>query len=238
MIPTVEHCSSRAAFHLGDSVGRRYSPADLRTAVSAAWEEIVAYMGMHGVASLELTTLYDLPAATSTLLPSEAGISNFGEPIRLWERPAGSAEDWTLLHGPVEVLPQDSNPAQYLGVFRWVGERFEFKPAAGAIQLKIEYTGSGAAPDSGSMGIDDCTNAVAKLAAAIIAPTKGDDSLVPGLLEAVWGGTSPASKERCHVHVLIQQQLKTKQMNRFQMPAYGPNRGGGGRLPARHLVIG
>lgn len=237
MIPTVDHCVNRAAFHLGDSVKRRYSAADLRTAVSAAWEEIVAYMGLHGCSSIELTTIYTLPANTSVLTPETAGISNFGEPIRLWERPAGSTEQWTLLDGPVNILPQEGGPLSHLGVYRWVGERFEFNATVSDIELKIEYTGSGAAPDSGSMGIDDCTNAVSKLAAAIAAPTKGDDSLVPGLLEAVWGGQSNSSKGRSHVHVLIQQQLKTQQRRSYQMPAYGPNRQGRGRLPERHVVI-
>lgn len=228
-IPTVEQAANRAAFHLGDMAQKRYNSAVLQVAVGAAWEELTAQMLLAGVSGIELQALYTLPADTDTLTPETAGISNFGEIIRLWERPAGS----TFFFYPVkyiEVLPQTQSQTGRLYWFRWTGGHFAFNPASSAVELKIEYYGSGKAPDSGSLGIDGCLQIVSKLAAAIAAPTLGENQLAATLRNEVYGDNDPKSPK--HMHTFLQPMLRTQQRRGYKNQAYGTGTGRGfGRYP-------
>lgn len=230
-IPTVEQAAARAAFHLGDMKQKRYNSAELQIAVAAAWEEMVAHMLLCGVKAIRLKALYTLPANTSELLPETAGILNYGEMIRFGERPSGSSELYTRIDLKDE-LPQTQGQGSKLYWYEWSGEKFFFNPVAGAIQLKFEYYASGRAPDSGSLLIDDCMNVVAKLAAAIAAPTKGEFNLAVMLRNEVYGDRDPNSPQ--HMHNLIQPMLRAMQSDSPQYPAYGESgkpAGGFGRYP-------
>lgn len=210
-IPTVEEAINRASFLLGDTAQRRFKPAELVLAVGSAWEEMVSEMVRWGASAIELTTDYTLPAGTSTLLPATAGISNFGELVRIGERAPGSGQQFSWLEY-AEVLPETS-PVGNLIYYRWANERFTFSPAQADVQLRIVYLASGKAPDSGSLGIDDCLNVVAKLAAAIAAPTKGLTELGGALRVQVY-------KDPNHMQSLLQPMLRTQQLRAIQPVAY------------------
>lgn len=227
-IPTVEEAANRAAFHLGDMPQKRYNSAILQVAVGAAWEELTAHMLLCGVKTIQLTALYTLPASTSTLLPATAGIANFGELVRLWEKASGDTFYYPMTM--VDVLPQVQSSTGRLLWFTWAGEQFGFNPANAAVNLKIEYLGSGKAPDTGSLGIDGCLTIVGKLAAANAGPTLGEFELAASLRNDVYGDNDPRSPK--HMHNFIQPMLRTQQRLGHQVQAYGTGTGRGfGRYP-------
>ena len=232
-IPTVEEAAARANFHLGgDSAMRRFPMADLQIAVGSAWEETIAHMITNGVSAVELTQLYTLPASISTLLPFAAGISNFGGIIRLWEKPSGST--YYLEMDLVDILPQVPISAGRLYQYRWTGNQFEFLAIPAAVDLKIEYRGSGKAPDSGSLGFDGCLNVVAKLAAAIAGAPKGMTQLAASLRNDVYGDNDPSSPK--HMHHLVQPMLKVQQSRDGGLQRAAYQTGGRGGQSARRIV--
>lgn len=72
---------------------------------------------------------------------------------------ASSQDRWVLMIAK-DDLPQ-TNPSSRLQYWQWNQERLDFSPATEARQLKIVYWASGAAPTSGSIGIDNARDFLA-----------------------------------------------------------------------------
>jgi hypothetical protein len=69
---------------------------------------------------------------------------------------------------PADYLPQ-TVPAGFNGVWSWQNGRFFFPGATNAVEIKIEYSASGAAPSSGTVGIDNSRNFIAFRTAGLAA---------------------------------------------------------------------
>lgn len=168
---TVEQVSADAAAELGDFTQAVYTNAILLPFFKSAYSELWGCALNHGVQMVEREQLYSLPANTTTLSPAVAGISNMGEPYRLWERNAGSSDKFAEMER-VAVLPQ-YDPTDRLIWWRWEGDIFQFVGATGSQQLKIEYRASSAAPTTGAIGIDGSYDFLKVRTASLAAATFG-----------------------------------------------------------------
>lgn len=77
---------------------------------------------------------------------------------------------------PANYLPQQPI-GPLLGNWRWINDRFYFVGATQQVELYLEYTSSGAAPQSGSVGWDDCQNFLMFRTGSLIAPAYDMDIL-------------------------------------------------------------
>lgn len=223
MIPTVEMCVDYAAFLLGNENKSRFQTASLVKAVQLAYQEMVTDMIVRGVNTVELKTLFQLPANQPTMKPGDPNptgpnIQNFGNLILLRERPYGSAIPFQFMTGPVETLPFFA-PGGYIRFFKYSNSTFEWSPVANAVELEITYQASGSLPDSGTLGIDNCLVVVSKLAAAIAGPPKGLTQLGATLRAEVTLGDGD-------MHKLVQSIQRAEHTEPVQRGAYTP---GGGR---------
>lgn len=203
---------------MNDPAKRRVNDARWTLALSSAWEELFGELKLRGVSIVELKQEYTLPAATDSLDPATAGISNFGQPLRVWAKSPGSPDtSYRPLNYTSSISP-DAGTSDPLTVYAWTGNTLKFVPSSTANDLLIEYIGSGRAPDSGTLGIDDCLNVISKLMVAVVGPALGLNGLADRCRHEVYGDRDPDSPK--HMHVLVQSLLKVQQRDPVQMPAY------------------
>jgi len=218
-IPTVEQAIEEAAFHLGDSKKRRFTIPDLQFAVGLAWRELIDEMTLCQDAAVELQALYVLAAGTLTLTPATAGISNFGQLLRLEERPQGSTNVSFFPVQYTETISLPWSPTHRVIYYTWRSQTFGFPPATGPVELRITYLHSGENPTTGPLGIDNCLTVVGKLAAAYAGPPKGLSGIPKQMRDEVY-------KDPNHMQTLIQPHMREQQERRVQPAAYavGSNR--------------
>jgi hypothetical protein len=218
-IPTVEQAIEEAAFHLGDIAKRRFTMPTLQMAVGLAWREVIDEMVKCQDSQVELQTLYVLPAGTLTLTPQTVGITNFGQLLRLEERPNGQQNTAFFPVDYTEVIPLPWSATDKLVYYTWRSATFTFPPATRDIELRITFLHSGDNPVTGTLGIDNCLTVVGKLAAALAGPTKGLADIPKRLRDEVYVFPN-------HMQALIQPSLRMQQERRIQPAAYavGSNR--------------
>jgi len=234
MNPTVEQVLDQAAFHLGDANGRTFTHDKLTPGFKSAFQEIIDHLLIYQIPTIEYVTLYTLAANTASLSPgvltgspSVALISNFGELIKLEEKPSGSNEDYTEVVACGE-LPQ-TDPQDKLYQYKWRGDTFYFVAANRALDLRITYYGSGDAPTTGSVGIDNSLNFLAKRTAAIYGKTAGMIEVASDLDKEARGPALDGSGG--DLHRLLQPMVRARNKIRIQMPAY--RAGGGAAVSSR-----
>ena len=171
---TVQDVIEDAADLLGDAEQEVMNAGSLARSFGIAYREMYDCLGLHGLTPVHKTVTYTLPANTSS---STFALSDMGEPDALWERAVGETE-YTFIN-PVDPLPQ-WEASDKLRVWKRESETFYFIPATVARQLKIEYYASGAAPTSGSIGIDNARTFLAVRTASLAAvkydmPSRGDE---------------------------------------------------------------
>jgi len=133
----------------------------------------------------EVVEVVIAPGVTS-LSPSTAGITGFGELVELEERRANSTDHYTRIW-EVDKLSQ-RDPGEVLGEFTWRLDSFQFIGATTSRQLRIRYWDTGQAPTSGSTGVDGAITFLSKYAASVMAPRKGYDEYAARYkMEAVGG---------------------------------------------------
>jgi len=217
MIPTVEQVYDLTAYLLGDPMKKVFTPSYLMQAFGSAWQEMMDYALADQIPFIESAASYTLPANTASLTPATAGITNFGELVRMEERPAGSSEEYT---GVVPVTQLSQRPADSaLREFKWRADAWFFVGATQNIDLRITYYLSGKAPSTGSTGFDNCLNFLAYRTAAIAGPPLGFDL---GLarsydVEARGPGLDGSAG---HIFKLLQPMVRSKQKMPLQLPAY------------------
>ena len=223
MIPTVEQVLDQAAYHLGDQTGRKFSHEKLTPAFHAAFQEIHDHLLAYQIPLIEYVTTYTLPVNTSLLTPATALIANFGELIRMEERPSGSSEDYKDVIACGELPQTDSQDRLYQ--YKWRLDTFYFVAATQAIQLRLTYYGSGTAPTTGSVGIDNSMNFLSKRTAAIAGKTAGMIEVAGDLDVEARGRNLDGSGG--DLHRLLQPMVRARNKVRVQMPAYSA----GGNAP-------
>jgi hypothetical protein len=233
MIPTVEQVIDRVAFLVGDTLKRKFKQEDIQLAFASAYEEIFDYLLQYQISTVELQTTYHLTAATVSRTPAEMSITNFGELVRLEERPYGSSEDYTDVHA-VDELPQSDQDAA-LSVFKWRNDTFYFIGATRDIELKVTYNASaGDAPTTGTTGIDNSLNFLAYRAAAIVGPTKGLSQSLCDRYDVEARGPNRDGGAGA-LHRLLQPMVRNQQKTPLQQPAY--EAGGGTAAPPYPIVF-
>lgn len=216
MIPTVEQILALSAGLLGDPSQRKFTNAKLLPFFELAFEELTGEMARYHLPKQKRSVLYTLTASTTSLTPATASISNMGELVVLEERPSGSSNDYTIV-AQVDKLPQE-DAASDLRWFEWSNDQFNFVGATQNIQLRITYYDSGAAPTTGSVGIDGCKNYLAYRTAALAAIPSGNvelgveyDRQARGPMRDGGGG---------FMHTLLQAMVVSMQKVKTQSPAY------------------
>lgn len=216
MIPSVEEVLQLSARLLGDPLARKFTPDKLQPFFEMAYEELVGEMARYHVAKQKRAVLYTLPANTTTLTPETAGISNFGEMIRMEERRSGSSDLFTLVE-VVDRLPQ-VDPTDKLLYQEWYDDTWHFLRASNNIELRINYWDSGVAPTTGSVGLDGAKNFLAYRTAAAAALPYGNVELGRDLDRQARGPQLDGGAG--FMHTFIQAQVTAAQQMQLQPPAY------------------
>lgn len=216
MIPSVDEVLLLAAQLLGDPTQRKFNDAKLQPFFELAYEELTGEMARHHVRKQKRAVTYALPANTTSLTPLTASISNFGELIRMEERPYGSSELYTRVR-PVDSLPQNT-ATDLLHWVEWSDDTWRFIGATQAIQLRITYWDSGAAPTSGSVGIDGSKNFLAYRTAANAGIPAGNVELAVEYDKQARGPYRDGGGG--FIHALIQAMVVAEQKVQIQLPAY------------------
>lgn len=175
MIATVGDAYTLTRAMLGDIPGKIYKTADLDVAFPMAWRMIKSEMLKAQVPRFKRVATYTLGANVTALSPATAGITDFGELVKIEERTPGSSEPYSPPLEKVDDLCQ--RPAStMLCEFEWREDQFQFVGSTAARELRITYYESDAAPvgTDTPLAVDGVLNLVATLTAAIVAPWKGE----------------------------------------------------------------
>lgn len=216
MIPSVSEVLQQAAGLLGDPNMRKFTEAKLQPYFELAYEELTGEMARYFLTKQKRAVTCPLPIGTTSLTPADASISNMGEVIKVEERSYGSGDLYTLVH-PRITLPQ-RDAIWKLYDYEWSNDTFNFVGATDNIDLKITYYDSGAAPTSGSVGIDGSKNFLAHRTAANAARPAGNVELAKLLDIDARGPRQDGSGG--FLHTLIGAMLTSEQKNQLQVPYY------------------
>lgn len=186
-IATVADVNSDVGALLGDHDLEKYTAAIQLPYFGMAYRVIWDVALNNNAQMVEREVTYSLPADTTSLTPATAGITDMGEPSRLWERADGGSDDYMLVVRKEDLTNITASDA--LGFWKWEGDTFYFPGATGARQLKIEYSSSGVAPTTGTIAIDNARTVLAFLTAAYIAnsPVGGQPQLSQSLIAQAYG---------------------------------------------------
>jgi hypothetical protein len=216
VIHSVENVKATAAILLGDPNARKFTAADLHGSFEIAYLKLTGEMARYQIRKQKTAVVYTLAATTTDLTPATASITNFGELIRLEERASGSTDKYTDVE-QVDQLPQRSQESR-LSVFEWSGDTFRFVGASQNIQLRITYFDSGAAPASGSLGIDGALPFLAYYTASIRAAPSGNTDLSDRYEKAALGPYRDGGGG--FLHEFLQAQIRAEQRVQVQIPCY------------------
>jgi hypothetical protein len=216
MIPTVEEVLALAAGLLGERTPRKFTAAALQPAFEMAYEELTEEMARNHLVKQLRTVVYPLAANTTSLTPAAIGISNFGELYTMEERIYGSTGIFTLVTA-CTALPQ-RQAVEKLIDYEWSNDTWNFIGATVATQLRIRYYDSGAAPTTGTCGIDGCKNFLAYRVAAIAGFTAGNKDLARDYDRQARGPV--LDNNGGFIFRLIQAAVTGEQASQLQMPIY------------------
>lgn len=247
MIPSVEACKTHAAGLLGDPTQRKFTSEKLQPAFELAYEELTGEMARNHLRKQKRIVTYALTSGVIALLPVTAGISNFGELILMEERGYGSSGLYT------KVTARTSLPQRYavdlLMEYEWSNDEWHFIGATQDIDLRISYYDSGAAPTTGSVGIDGSKNFLAYRTAAIAGFPAGNKDMARDYDKMARGPR--LDNDGGFIFSLIQAQVTAEQSTQLQLPYFRAGNwmylpgapgllatgGGGGGVSASSTVI-
>lgn len=227
--PTVANVESDVGALLGDPSLEKYTSSVQQPFFGMAYRELWDLMALRGLQAVQAETLYTLSASTTSLTPATAGISNMGEPQRLWERLSGSSDEYEPMES-VDDLPQ-YEPGAELGYWKWEGDTFYFIGATTARQLKIEHSTSAVAPTSGTVSIDNSRSFLALATAAHLAasPICGQDSLAASLRIRAYGQSQLPDATGGAMYLFIQAMQKEQHKRSVRPGRFRPRRSGQGQ---------
>jgi hypothetical protein len=143
---------------------------------------------------------YNIPVTnkTSEAIEITAGITDLGGPtgpalpndlievIELWERPAGTDNNFMLMRR-LQFLPKTEQQTAYLEVYSWMEEYLHFLGATGDIEVKIDYIAAniGTAIDANSIvKVSNAVNFLKYKTAALCAMFIGENETRAAVLES------------------------------------------------------
>ena len=145
-----------------------------------------------------------------------------------------SDEDWSEMD-EVELGLEANRPLNdRLHYFEWQGDVFRFVGATEARQLKITYFASGAAPASGSLGIDNSLDFLAAYTACLAAYPNDRVSEGDRLFALCFGVPRQSTGL---LHDLLNPMVKAQQRVQRQPQAYSPYSGGRIKRRAPYIVV-
>ena len=216
MIPSVEQCKLAAANLLGDPAQRKFTDAKLQPFFELAFLELKGEMQRNHVPMQKTGVTYVLPANTTVLTPLTAGISNFGELIKMDE------VRYTSGDRPTEVTETDylphREPESFLREFAWYGDAWHFIGATQAIQLTIWYYDSGSSPTAGSVAIDGTLPFLSTRLAAMASYPAGNTEMA-----VYYDKLARGQRLDCGdglIHALLQPMVMSSNRVRLQLPLY------------------
>ena len=245
MISTVAQVQNRTLALLDDSAGATFTTAIYTEGFSEAWDAMRAAMVQYQIPFIEEIVEVTISPGVTSLSPSTAGIGGFGELVELEERRAGSTDRYIRIEETDKLQQRD--PGEVLGEFVWRLDTFQFIGATTSRQIRIRYWDTGAAPTSGTTGVDGAITFLSKYAASVMAPRKGYDEYAARYkLEAV-GGRYEEGLIGGALFRLIQPMVRSRQRVQVAPKPYGVIRrrawrrspyiaanqpSGGGHMPA------
>lgn len=177
MTPTVEQVKTKVLMLLGDTGSERVDSTKLQDPFELAYMRVMAEFAQDEVPANMQVAYYVLPANTTSLTPTTAGLSDFGTPSMVRERIFGSGQYFTMMT-PTDVLSQRPSSAQLME-YEWRGGAFRFVGSPVSVELELRYESSGsAAPTTGSVGVDGSLLPLSLLTAAYAGPPYGYDLAV------------------------------------------------------------
>lgn len=155
--------------YLNDSGAELFTNAVLVPFAKRAYDELQNKLALNGhQVGEEVSAAIDVPANT-TVMPSLP--SDLIEPIKLYERPDGSAseDDWVLMEKQLNLQPEGA--IEVLGVWDWRENEVKLRGATVAREVRLIYTKFQAAivDQSTSLPVINCKPFLSARVAALAA---------------------------------------------------------------------
>lgn len=155
MIPTVGDVYTLARAALGEhdvTGGEAFGQEVLEPHFRTAYRKLIRVLSLYDNRYVRRDLHYLLPAYTGVFVPSQAGASDFGEPISVWNRDVSAsftvtaatttANDLTLTTSAAHGLSQGSNIVVY-GVLGFRNDKVNSEWIVGAVPSTTELTLNG-----------------------------------------------------------------------------------------------
>jgi hypothetical protein len=176
-IPTRLDVKTRFRALLADPNGVRFTDALFAQGFVEAYESLFNTFMNQQIPRIKAIAPATLSVGATSMSPSVAGFTDFGEIEEVEERLSGSTEKYTRVY-PRDTLDQrDKGPV--LGEYVWRMDTLYFIGATTLRELLITYQSSGLAPtlDATSIAVEGALTFLAKASAAAVAATKGLDEI-------------------------------------------------------------
>ena len=308
MIPTRAQVLTQARAHLNDLESEVFTDTVLGPFFEQSYRRLHDELLNYGLPRIRKVAYFNLPAYTTVLFPSTAGIADFGELVDdgMEERAYVSAtnitaatgtpvvvtaaghgrssndrvqvygmlgetggngewlvsvsgndltlrgsisegtyssggvvtygtEEWTPVYEvDLSLVSTQQSLSNQLRCFEWRNDAFHFIGSTENRQLKFTYFASGAAPSTGSVGIDNSLDFLAAYTAAL-ASFPNDRVSEGARLEAMCFGVP--RKSAGLLHELVNPMVKAQQRVQRQPQAYSPNTGSRSKRRAPYFVV-
>lgn len=162
----------RALFGEDVSEGEVYTDSMLTPFFGTAYRELFRAFQSNSLPIADRERTFTLPASTTSYTPAQAGITDFGEPLSVFESSAEGQSE-------MEVHETDRLPSTEAGTelrwWLWRGDTFYFVGSTESRFLRVTYTASGNPPQAGSVGIDDARDFLAYRTASLAGRTRDEE---------------------------------------------------------------
>jgi hypothetical protein len=138
-IPTVAEIVAEIKDILGDPTGKVITTTVAENGYKRAYRRLRQAMLNRQISYVRKQVTYTLAAETASLTPATAGITDFGELVRMEEREDGSDDQYSEVRA-VESLPHAVDPGPSLGVYEWREDTFWFPEASANCGSRISTT--------------------------------------------------------------------------------------------------
>jgi hypothetical protein len=125
-----------------------------------------------------------------------------------------SSDRWQHMKSTNDINPHA--PVSRLSAWEWRDSEFRFRGADEPRLLRVTYYSSGAAPDSGLIGFDNCRDFLSTYTAALCAPTRNMDGLANDLLLRALGPSGQLDGSGGYLRDLTIPMLNEKKNRRYR----------------------
>lgn len=226
MIPSRLDVKTRFRSLLDDDAGKVFTDAVFAQAFNEAYEVMVNALFKGQTPAIRNIVVWPLNALVTSLIPADAGITDFADYVMLRERRTGSADLFRQLESR-EVLTQRS-PTDRLLEFVWRINTFFFVGATNNIDLEITYEASGTPPtdDGTSIGIDNSSTFLSNYAAAVAGGRKGYDEIAQRCWNVAVGPKHTAGQLGGALFDMVQFKVRSEQKTQIALRPFSTFRRG------------